>query len=113
SLDTADRYVFPFNVQFDFTPLHEDLSAVLSTDWSFIIDHNTEPEELFNHRADPFSTFNLIDDEPETADSLRHILTSWMENNQYSPADIRTASPGKESLSPAALKNLKTLGYIK
>lgn len=113
SLDTADRYVFSFNIEFDFAPLHEDLSAVFSTDWSFIIDHNTEPEELFNHRADPFSTFNLIDDEPETADSLRHILTSWMENNQYSPADIRTASPGKESLSPAALKNLKTLGYIK
>ena len=113
ALDTSERYVYSFNVEFDFAPLHLDLSAVYSTDWSFIIDHNMESEELFSHRSDVYSTFNLIDDEPATADSLRKVLIGWMMKNNYSPAGIRSATPGKESLSPAALKNLKTLGYIK
>ena len=112
-LDTADRFAYSFNVELDFAPLHRDISGIFSKDWTFYMNHDTGLEELYNYRNDVHSIFNLIDDEPELADSLRSALSSWMGESNYSPAEIRKSSPGLEALSPAALKNLKTLGYVK
>ena len=113
SLIDVRPFVFSFNVYFDYAPLHDDLSGVFTQDYNYYFNHRNGRRELYYLPDDKHEEHNLIDTEPDTADSLAVFLDRWIIEHNYNPEDIREISTDAQSLSPAALKNLKALGYVK
>jgi len=70
--------------------------------------------ELYHIPSDPQELNNRVESEPAIADSLKHLLAAWIENN-FHPSDL-VYVPGtyfKEDFDKATIERLRALGYIK
>ena len=113
SLIDIRPFVFSFNVYFDYAPLHDDISGIFTGEYNYYHNHRNGNRELYYFPSDKHEENDLLKTDPDTADSLAVLLDRWIIEHNYNPDDIRKTSADAQSLSPAALKNLKALGYVK
>ena len=113
--DLADvrPWVWSFNLALDWSPYHDDYSAVYTDEWTFIHTESTGEEELYHTAVDYHCTENYAETNPILTDSLKNLLFNWMETRGYSHESSRDMVPSEENLSKAALDNLRALGYVK
>ena len=112
-LASVSPWVLSFNLALDWSPYHDDYSAIYTDEWTFIRTEITGEEELYHTAVDYHCTENRLEANPIIADSLNSLLLGWMETRGYSHESSRDMVPPKESLSKAALDNLRALGYVK
>ncbi|TKX61664.1 sulfatase [Halorubrum sp. ASP1] len=81
--------------------------SIRTTDWKFIWDRATDEQELYDLRADPEETENLVEAEPERAEEFRDRIVKHIEElrvtNETLP-DVAMDSKTEE--------RLKDLGYL-
>ena len=69
--------------------------------------------ELYDIVSDPEESRNLYDELPGEAGKLVPILRAWVEGDPARDADTSATEEGAlEGLDPAAIEQLKALGYI-
>jgi hypothetical protein len=67
--------------------------------------------ELYNLVDDPGETQNLYPELAGEAAKLEPFLEAWLENDPLRESES-SGEAGEEELDPAALEQLKTLGYV-
>ena len=102
-----------FNLAIDWSPYHEDYAAIFTEEWTCINNYQDTTLELYHAASDYHCVNNLYYEENTIADSLNNILLNWMNTLDYSHENARRFVPPADSLSKAAIKDLKTLGYMK
>ncbi len=83
------------------------LRAVVWRGWKLINDQAGRKLELFNLSRDPLEKANVVDKNPELAQTLLDALKDWGENNR------KNANSQSPDFSEEQLQKLKSLGYIK
>jgi arylsulfatase A-like enzyme len=83
--------------------------CIVSGDLKFIQTPYEDTEELYDLAADPFERRNLLERDPdmaETAQDLRRRLRQWAESANPFP------QPDSTTISEESIKRLKSLGYL-
>jgi arylsulfatase A-like enzyme len=80
--------------------------AIRTDDWKLVL-KELEDNELYNLKADPLETNNLISVEPDIAKSLVDSVYRWIADGSVN------ANTVKSNLDAETLKQLKSLGYIR
>jgi arylsulfatase A-like enzyme len=89
-------------------PIHSGkrvrLSSVRTRDWKLIADHTRTREFLYDLRADPDETVNVLETRPEVAERLRGRLQEWWKH-----ADLDAPT---RDLDEDEIRRLKASGYL-
>jgi arylsulfatase A-like enzyme len=109
------RRMFPEHERVYFNGIRGKWRSLRTERWKLIkIPHpDGDRYELYDIVSDPEESRNLYDELPGEAGKLVPILRAWVEGDPARDADTSATEEGElEGLDPAAIEQLKALGYI-
>ena len=85
----------------------EIVKTIITPQWKYIYNYESEEEQLFNIIADPLEQNDLSDKKREQCNNLKKKLSNWVSQSKKYPPEEKPVG-----LSPDEEEKLKNLGYI-
>ena len=96
-------------INYNFSELDRNsiLKTIMTSEWKYIYNYKDKTEQLYNIKADPLESNNLIDKKTEQRNQLKEQLFKWASTAKKYPTQKKLFQ-----LPPKEKKKLENLGYI-
>ncbi len=85
-----------------------EIKAVRTDNWKFIMNFKTKQAELYNLKLDPDENNNIINYQKEVANTLHRLLLKWINSGDF----VSLKEQNINNLNEEEYKVLKSLGYL-